>query len=350
MKKYLVLEDGTTYEGNAFGADVETIGELMSSGGMSGYQELISSPAANGMLISFTAPIIGNAGINKRFNAGDKVVAHGVLVNQLADVIGNYQSEISLNKYIKEEGVPGIKDMDTRALKLKLRKDGTMKAAIVNQPDSELVKSVKKYKLTREQLAKSWTSKVLKFGEEGKHVVVIDCGVGYGLIRALNKRGLQVTVIPKDYTVEQINELQPEGIIIGDGPGNPEDYKDVVKNVQALQEAYSFFGIGLGHQIFAVANGAKIKTLKTGQSGFNYLVKDLEAKKNYFTAQTHRFEVEKDSVENTKLKVTQVGFHDGSIQGLKHPFYKAGSVQFHPEGSPGPNDANFILDDFIRRL
>lgn len=350
MKKYLVLEDGTIYTGIAFGADTETIGKLVFTTAMSGYQEAISDPASNGLILSFAAPIIGNAGINKKFNQADKIVARGVLVNQLADVIGNYQSEMSLGEYLKAEGVPGIKDIDTRSLTLKLRKEGEMKAAIVNQPDAELVKSIKDFELTDKELSESWNKELREFGEGGKHVVVIDCGVGYSLIRALNKHGLKVSVVPKDFSIEQIENLNPNGIVVSDGPGNPEGYKDVIANVKELQENYPLLGIGLGHQILALANGAKIKAMKTGQHGFNYLVKDLEAKKNYFTAQAHSFEVDGSTIKDTKLEVTQKGLHDDSIQGLKHRYFKAASVQFHPEGGPGPNDANFILDDFVKSL
>ncbi len=350
MKKYLVLEDGTTYCGTAFGANTESVGELAFSTGMSGYQELISDPASNGLVLNFTAPIIGNSGINKKFDEADTVVAHGVLVNQLADAIGNYQSEMSLNEYLKAKGVPGIAGIDTRSVMLKLRDQGSMRAAIVNIPDSEKSKGIENFELDVQQLSRSWNSEVREFGEGGKHVVVWDCGVGYSLIRVLNKHGLKVTVVPQGYSLEEIEGLHPDGIILSDGPGDPQVYKEVIENVARLQEKYPLLGIGLGHQIVGLANGAKVKKMKTGHHGFNYVVKDLQAKKNYFTAQNHSYTVDRDSLKSTDLEVTQVGLHDNTVQGMQHPKYPVFSVQFHPEGRPGPNDANFIIDNFIARI
>lgn len=346
MKKYLVLEDGTTYCGTAFGAETEAVGELTFSTGMSGYQELISDPASNGLILNFTAPIIGNSGINKKFNEADKLVAHGVVVNQLAPAIGNYQSEMSLEAYLKAEGVPGITGVDTRSVMLKLREKGVMRAAIVNQPDADWTHQIKNFTLDRAQLSKSWSDTVRVFEGEGKHLVLLDCGVGHSLIRVFNKEGFRVSVVPHTYTFDQIKALQPDAVVLSDGPGDPALYAPLVEVIRALQKACPLLGIGLGHQLLCMANGAQVEQLKTGHHGFNYAVKDLRTHQNFFTAQNLGYVVAEGSLKDTDLELTHVGLHDNTVQGVQHTKYKACSFQFHPEATPGPHDAHFLIDEF----
>ncbi len=346
MKKYLVLEDGTTYCGTAFGAETEAVGELAFSTGMSGYQELISDPASNGLILNFTAPIIGNSGINKKFNEADKLVAHGVVVNQLADAIGNYQSEMSLEAYLKAEGVPGITGIDTRSVMLKLREQGTMRAALVNQPDTHWSDKIKNFRLDKEQLSKSWGDAVRVFEGEGKHLVLLDCGVGHSLVRVFNKEGFRISVVPHTYTLDQIKALEPDAIVLSDGPGTPTTYTPLLEVIKALQKAYPLLGIGLGHQLLCMANGAQVEPLKAGHHGFNYSVKDLRTHRNFFTAQNFRYVVAEGSLKNTDLELTHVGLHDNTVQGVQHTKYKAFSFQFHPEATPGPHDAHFLIDEF----
>lgn len=350
MKKYLVLEDGTTYCGTAFGAENETVGELIFSTGMSGYQELISSPVSNGLILNFTAPIIGNSGINKKFNEAEKLVVHGVLVNQLADAIGNYQSEISLAAYLKAEDVPGISEIDTRALTLKVREEGIMRAALVNHPDSPVAKEIKTFKLDKALLSRSWGTELRQYEGTREHIAIIDCGVGHSLIRVFNKRGHKVSVVPKTFTRDQINALQPDAIVLSDGPGSPEAYEDVIRLIQEIQKSYPVLGIGLGHQVLGMANGAAVKKMKTGHHGFNYAVKDLNTQKNYFTAQNHSFTIVEESLTRTDLELTHVGLHDNTVQGIKHTKYRAFSYQFYPEATPGPGDTGFLIDQFLELI
>ncbi len=350
MKRYLVLEDGTTYSGIAFGADVETLGELVFTTGMSGYQETITDQSYNGQIINFTTPMIGNYGIAKKFNESEKPTAKGVLAREITEVVGNYQSEMSIDEYLKKEGIPGIHGIDTRAITLKIRKAGDMKAAIVNTLNADLISKIGDWNLDKEQLKDSFRYKVEIFEETGKHVVLLDFGFKRSIVRELNARGLKVTCVPGNYTLDQIKALKPDGILLSNGPGDPVDHLDVLETIKVLQEEYPLFGICMGHQLLALTNGAKTFKMKFGHRGFNHPVKDLETGKFYFTSQNHGYAVDHTSLKGTDLEVTETELNDDTIEGVQHKKYQAFSVQYHPDATPGPHDASSKFDKFLKIL
>lgn len=350
MKRFLVFEDGTVFQGEAFGADVGTIGEVVFTTGMSGYQETITDQSYNGQIINFTYPMIGNYGIAKKFNESEKPTARGVLAREITEVVGNYQSEMTIDAYLKQEGIPGIHGIDTRAVTLKIRATGDMKAAIVNDVNAPLVKEIAQWELDKEQLKDSFRYKVEEFEGTGKHVVLLDFGFKQSIVRELIARDLKVTCVPGNYTFEQVKALQPDGILLSNGPGNPTDHRDVLDTIRALQKEYPVFGICMGHQLLCLANGADTFKMKFGHRGFNHPVKNLLTGKIYFTSQNHGFAVDEKSLEGTDLEVTQIELNDQTVEGVRHKKYQAFSVQYHPDATPGPHDADFMFDEFLEVL
>ena len=350
MKRYLVFEDGTYFEVKAFGGDVETIGELVFTTGMSGYQEAITDQSYNGQIINFCTPMIGNYGISKKFNESAKSYIKGVLAREIAEVVGNYQSEMTIDQFLKEENIPGIQGIDTRAITLKIRKAGALKAAIVDNLNSGLIDQIADWQLDRDQLNKSITETSQVFAGKGKHVVMLDYGYKQSIVDELQRRDVKVTVVPGNTSVEDIENLKPDGILLSNGPGDPIDHTDILGNIVELEKKYPVFGICMGHQLLCLANGAKTFKMKFGHRGFNHPVKNLETGKIYFTSQNHGYAVDPESIANTDLKVTQVELNDQTVEGVEHTKYNAFSVQFHPDAMPGPHDADFIFDKFLERL
>lgn len=350
MKRYLVFEDGTYFEGKAFGSNIETIGELVFTTGMSGYQEAITDQSYNGQIINFCTPMIGNYGIAKKFNESPKSFIKGVLAREIADTVGNYQSEMTIDQFLKEENIPGIYDIDTRAITLKIRKAGTLKAAIVDDLNSGLMDQIENWKLDKAQLNQSIIKKPQTFAGSGKHVVMLDYGYKQSIVDELQKRDVKVTVVPGNTSVTEIENLLPDGILLSNGPGDPLDHTDILPNIVELEKKYPVFGICMGHQLLCLANGAKTFKMKFGHRGFNHPVKNLETGKIYFTSQNHGYAVDPESIAQTELKVTQVELNDQTVEGVEHTRYDAFSVQFHPDAMPGPHDADFIFDKFLERL
>lgn len=350
MKRYLVFEDGTYFEGKAFGSNIETIGELVFTTGMSGYQEAITDQSYNGQIINFCTPMIGNYGIAKKFNESPKSFIKGVLAREIADTVGNYQSEMTIDQFLKEENIPGIYDIDTRAITLKIRKAGTLKAAIVDDLNSGLMDQIENWKLDKAQLNQSIIKKPQTFAGSGKHVVMLDYGYKQSIVDELQKRDVKVTVVPGNTSVTEIENLLPDGILLSNGPGDPLDHTDILPNIVELEKKYPVFGICMGHQLLCLANGAKTFKMKFGHRGFNHPVKNLETGKIYFTSQNHGYAVDPESIAQTELKVTQVELNDQMVEGVEHTRYDAFSVQFHPDAMPGPHDADFIFDKFLERL
>ena len=350
MKRYLVFEDGTYSEGKAFGSDVETIGELVFTTGMTGYQEAITDQSYNGQIINFCTPMIGNYGIAKKFDESPKSYIKGVLAREICETVGNYQSEMTIDEFLKQENIPGIYDIDTRAITLKIRKAGALKAAIVDSLNAGLIDEISSWKLDAKQLEKSVTPTKQTFEGSGKHVVLLDYGYKQSIVDELQKRGLKVTIVPGNTSVADIENLKPDGILLSNGPGDPVDHTDILQNIVELEKEYPVFGICMGHQLLCLANGAKTFKMKFGHRGFNHPVKDLETGKIYFTSQNHGYAVDPDSVAQTDLKITQVELNDQTVEGVEHKKYNAFSVQFHPDAMPGPHDADFIFDKFVERL
>ncbi|KRK88204.1 carbamoyl phosphate synthase small subunit [Lentilactobacillus sunkii] len=344
MKKYLTLENGDVFVGEACGdLGAEIDGELVFTTSMTGYQETLTDPSYKDQIISFTYPLIGNYGISLGTSQSDTVQAAAVIVKEMTDQVFHYQSVISLDAFLKQSKVPAISGIDTRQLTKIIRRYGTMKASLTNQP------IVDKPEEHQASIIKSAT---LSAGDakDVEHVVVVDFGVKDNIVKSLQRPGVDVTVVTPESTFEDITNLHPTGILLSNGPGDPTDYSDFLPVIQKLQDNFPIFGICLGHQLLALANGAKTYKMTFGHRGINHPVKNLITGDIYITSQNHGYAVDVDSVDDTPLEVTALEVNDQTCEGLRYPGRPVFSVQYHPEAAPGPHDATKLFDKFIEMM
>lgn len=349
MKRQLILEDGTIFIGEAIGSEKETTGEIIFNTGMTGYQEAISDPSNYGQMIVFSFPQIGNYGINRDDFESIQPVIKGIVVKEAAEYPSNWRSNMSLNEFLKAKDISGITGIDTRKLVRLLRSKGTMKGVLCGfGEDKEThLSRLHAVEILADKVKQVSTVKSFPAPGRGSSVVVIDLGLKHSLLRELTKRGCDVTVVPYNTSAEEIISLYPDGVVLSNGPGNPLHVPEAVDTIRTLQEHVPLFGIGLGHQLFALANGCKTTKMFVGHRGSSYPVKDLKTGKVVFTSQNHGFEVIKESVDENTLTITHLELNGGSIEGLEHSVFPSFSVQFEPEGSPGSDDAREIFDQFI---
>ncbi|MCG3090167.1 carbamoyl phosphate synthase small subunit [Sporosarcina cyprini] len=348
--RYLVLEDGTVFKGEAFGSEKATIGETVFTTGMTGYQEAISNPSGYGQIVVMTYPMIGNTGINRDDYESIELAINGIVVREYSDEPSNFRSAMTLGDLLKLKGIPGIQGIDTRKLTRLLREKGPLKGKLTaagEELDASLaIGEAKAYEIPVNQVASISTKKPYSSPGQGKRVVVIDFGLKHGLLRELNKRDFDVIVVPYNTSTEAILSLVPDGILLSNGPGNPEDVEGAADTIKHLIGNAPIFGIGLGHQLLAMSYGAKIQKMKNGHSGGNYPVKDLTTGRTELTSQSHSYVLEESSIASTPLTVTHRALNDGTIEGICHETDRVFSVQFHPEASPGPHDASHLFDRF----
>ncbi len=349
-KRMLILEDGTIFEGIAFGSDAASMGETIFSTGMTGYQETISNPSGCGQIIVMTYPLIGNYGINRDDYESIEPAASGVVVRELSDEPSNFRSGMTLCDLLTLKGIPGIQEIDTRKLTRLLRDKGPLKGMLTAAGEEvnieQAIAQVSSYELPTDLVARVSTRKPYPSPGSEERVVIIDYGMKHGILRELNKRNCDVIVVPYNTPTKDILALFPDGIVLSNGPGNPEDVAEAVETIKELLGKAPIFGIGLGHQLLALACGARTVKLKNGHYGGNHPVKDIASGRTELTSQGHGYEVVEASLEGTALEVTHRALNDGSIEGLKHTAYEAFSVQFHPEASPGPEDTKHLFDRF----
>ena len=371
MKAYLVLENGMVFEGRAIGcwpdSDAEAaVGELVFTTGMTGYLETLTDPSYAGQIIMQTFPMIGNYGVISQDFEG-KSFAKGYVVHELIDTPSNFRSEGKLDAFLKEQGIPGICGVDTRALTRLIRENGVMNACLYQSSEFKvqsanmpgLPERIRKYQV-KNAVAEVSTKEVLEFGPgsptsaacscaEGEtlHVVLIDYGAKRNIIRCLVKRGCRVTVVPHDTTAEEILALKPDGVMLSNGPGDPAENVFEVQQIAKLVGKLPVFGICLGHQLTALAMGGKTYKLKYGHRGANQPVTD--GKRTWITTQNHGYAVESESMKGT----AQLSFrnaNDQSCEGLEYPGKRCFTVQFHPEACAGPHDTEFLFDRFLRMM
>jgi carbamoyl-phosphate synthase small subunit len=273
-------------------------------------------------------------------------------VKEAADYPSNWRNEISLNDYFKSKNIPGIAGIDTRKLTRIIRQHGTLKGAIcsIDENVDAVLERLRATRLRNDQVKQVSTKTPYPSPGRGKRVVLVDFGMKHGILRELNKRDCDVIVVPYNTTVEEILNLSPDGVMLSNGPGDPKDVVEAIEMIRGILGKVPLFGICLGHQLFALACGADTKKMKFGHRGSNHPVKDLKTGKVALTSQNHGFTVEKDSIENTRLEVTHIALNDGTIEGLKHKDVPAFTVQYHPEASPGPEDANNLFDEFLSMI
>lgn len=354
-KRMLILEDGTIFEGVAFGSDEASIGETVFTTGMTGYQETISNPSNCGQIIVMTYPLIGNYGINRDDFESIESAMNGIVVRELEDEPSNFRNDMTLREWLTQKNIPGIQGIDTRKLTRLLREKGPLKGKLTAANEDiinveETVEEVKNTELPTDLVKKVSTKRPYPSPGRGKRVVVIDYGMKHGILRELNKRDCDVIVVPYNTKTDEINSLFPDGIVLTNGPGNPTHVEGAFETIQGLVGKAPIFGIGLGHQLLALSLGAKVNKLSSGHRGSNIPVKDLKTGRTELTAQNHGYAVEKDSLEGTSLKVTHIALNDQSIEGLESTEEEIFSVQFYPEASPGPEDANHLFDRFMELM
>lgn len=350
MKRYLILADGTVFTGQGFGMPLTTTGEIVFNTGMTGYQETITDQSYNGQIIAFTAPLIGNHGINRSDYESIAPTCKGVIVNELNQEQADISGQMSLDEFLKRRQIPGISGIDTRALVRRLRQAGTMKASIVDTPDEHAFDQLHALVMPKNQVQQVSTTKPYPSPGEGRNVVVIDLGLKYSLLRELTKRQCNLIVLPYNTKAQTVLDLAPDGVIFSDGPGDPRDVPEALAIIQGIQGKIPLFGVCLGHQLLALANGAEVYKMTYGHRGANHPVREIATGKIDFTTQNHGYAVVPQSIRQAHLLVTHIDVNDQTIEGLRHRNYPAFSVQFLPNASPGPHDAAHLFDEFIEMI
>lgn len=345
MKAKLVLENGVIFNGSAFGYLKDSVGEVVFTTGMTGYEEVLTDPSYYGQIVTMTYPLIGNYGINLEDMESDSPKVKGFIVREKCDYPSNFRCEMDLDSYLKQNKVIGLEGIDTRALTKILRNNGTMRGIITLQDvDVDEVKN-KIENFSNKDAVKAVTTKEKYMIEgTGKHVAILDFGIKRNIIRNFEKRDCKITVFPMETKAEEILKINPDLVFLSNGPGDPEDLKEVIENIKELIGKKPIVGICLGHQLLTLALGGKTKKLKFGHRGCNHPVKDLEENRVYITSQNHGYVVEelpKDVI------ATHINVNDNSIEGMKHKTLPIYSVQFHPEAAAGPEDSEYIFDKFL---
>ncbi len=355
FNRKIILEDGSEYYGYGFGSDLERVTEIVFNTSMVGYQEILSDPSYTDQTVVMTYPLIGNYGINDDDYETRIPTIGGLIVREYNDEPSNFRSCNTLSEIMKEYNIPGIYGVDTREITRSIRDLGSRRMLITDM-DTTLEEGLKKIAdtpvphdaVSRVSCDKPWESYATRFmSGKSLHVVAVDCGIKRNIIRCLNSKCCDVTVVPYNTTAEEIAKMNPDGIFFSNGPGDPTDVPVVYENIKKLIGKFPIFGICLGHQMISLAYGAKTYKLKFGHRGGNHPVKNLESDKIEITSQNHSYAVDDSSLHNTKLKVTHINILDNTVEGVECKEDKVFSVQYHPESAPGPQDSSYLFDKFI---
>lgn len=350
----IILESGDIIHGVAFGAAPkdDVIGEVVFNTSMAGYQEVFSDPSYCDQIVTMTYPLIGNYGINNDDYESLTPSLKGIIVKEACTNPSHWKNQKSLEQFLIQHNIVGVHSVDTRKLTKLIRERGVMKGLLTKDDVSfDDVKDKLNKELPKDQIPRVSSKTHSHFPNHGgERIVMIDFGYKKNILSSLLKRGFDVIVVPWNTSVSEINNYAPDGIMLSNGPGDPKDIKEVLPTIKELQEKYPLFAICMGHQIFALANGANTQKMKFGHRGSNHPVKDLEKDKVYITSQNHGYAVTHDSLSDTDLILTQINLNDESIEGLKHKRLPAFSVQYHPEANPGPTDTHFLFDNFLNMI
>lgn len=347
----LVLESGDVFTGVNFGASGESVGEVVFNTGMTGYQEVLTDPSYCGQIVTMTYPLIGNYGVNVDDAESRAPYVHGFVVREFSELPSHYKSMESLESYLKKHNVIGIAGIDTRQLTKRIRREGTMKAVLTTEETSveELLRKLSA-PLPRNQVERVTTPVTYRCPGEGRRVVAMDFGMKSGVVRSLLARQCDVIVVPAHTTAEEILNWRPDGVMLSNGPGDPEDVPYAIETVGQLLGKVPVFGICLGHQLIALACGARTEKMRFGHRGVNHPVKDLRTGKVAITSQNHGYEVNAASLLNTDLMLTHINQNDGTVEGFMHTKAPAFCVQYHPEARPGPDDSDGLFDAFMEMM
>ena len=374
MKAFLILADGTVFEGSSIGATGSTIGETVFTTGMTGYLETLTDPSYYGQIVTQTFPLIGNYGVIPEDYESRKSFVRGYVVRELCDQPSNFRCSGPLNDFLKAQGIIGICGIDTRALTKRLRESGVMNGMIVsgksaeNLRPQELLEKIKNYKITDavkivnikegevSPLAPTSLVAPLSAGASPRnapahHVVLFDFGAKLNIQRELENRGCKVTVVPYNTTADEVIKMAPDGIMLSNGPGDPAENVGVIEEIHKLCDygKIPIFGICLGHQMLALARGCKTSKLKYGHRGGNHPCKDMQTGRVYITSQNHGYAVESDTLPSF-AQLSFINVNDNTCEGITYTDIPAFSVQFHPEACGGPHDTNFLFDNFLKLM
>ena len=351
VNRKIILEDGCEYYGYGFGGTETKVCEIVFNTSMVGYQEIVSDPSYTDQMVVMTYPLIGNYGITDDDYESKNISIGGLIVRDYNDMPSNFRYTKTLAELLEENNIPGISGIDTRKLTRSIRDIGSRRVLItdVNMSIEEGLEIIRRTPVPHDQVPrvtsrKSWYSRT---SNHKFNVVAIDCGMKLNIVRSLNKYGCNVTIVPYDTTPEEITFMNPDGVFLSNGPGDPEDVVPVINTVKALRGRYPIFGICLGHQIISLAYGAKTYKLKFGHRGGNHPVKNLETGKIEITSQNHSYAVDADSVKGTDLTITHLNLLDKTVEGVECREDRVFSVQYHPESAPGPQDSTYLFEKFI---
>ncbi len=350
----LILEDGEEYPGYAFGADTVRVCELVFNTSMAGYQEIVSDPSYTDQAVVMSYPLIGNYGIcDEDFETKTPTIG-ALVVSEYNDLPSNFRATKTLGEVLEEYGIPGIEGVDTRALVRSIRDRGARRAILCDP--SLTYEEAKKIidatpvphdAISRVSCKKRWYSRT---PDHNFNVVALDCGIKLNIVRMLNARGCNVTVVPYDTDEKTVWEMKPDGLFLSNGPGDPEDAECAIELVRNIRGKLPIFGICLGHQIISLAYGAKTYKLKFGHRGGNHPVKNLDTGRIEITSQNHSYAVRPESLDGTGLEITHVNLLDHTVEGVKRDADRIFSVQYHPESAPGPQDSRYLFDKFINYM
>ena len=353
MKGKLVLEDGTVFLGNLL-HDGKSFGEVVFNTGMTGYQEILTDPSYCRQIVTLTYPLIGNYGTARIFNQSRKSFVSGLIIGEICEFPSNFTIEKTFAEYLTENKIPCLYDVDTRALTRKIRAAGTMKGVIVaedtaqNVIDELLALPIPKDVVAQVTISEPYTLEVEN--PNAPFVVAMDFGVKQHILDSLHNLGCKITVVPANTPADKILAMNPDGIFLSNGPGDPKDVPEIIDEIKKLIGTKPIFGICLGHQLLALAMGADTYKLKFGHRGSNQPVKNLETGRVYITSQNHGYAVDEKSLENLPLEVTYISMNDGTVEGMRHKDFPIYSVQYHPEASPGPRDNMYLFDEFLKMM
>ena len=350
MKGKLILEDGSVYTGELLHGDTKAVGEVVFTTTMTGYQESLTDPSFCGQILTMTYPLIGNYGTAAKFMQSRKSFVRGFVIGELCDAPNNWQSEESLTDFLTEHKIPCLYNVDTRAITRHIRSAGAMKGVIVPADLGEReIAALQAEELPRNVVEIVTTPEVYTLETEtpdAPHIVAMDFGVKRSILHNINRIGAKVTVVPAQTSAEEVLALNPDGVFLSNGPGDPTDVPEIVEEIRKLAGKKPIFGICLGHQLLALAFGAKTYKMKFGHRGGNQPVKNLKMGKVHISAQNHGYAVDPASLAGTPLVVTHTNVNDDTIEGLRHTSLPIFSVQYHPEAAPGPDDNMYLFDEF----
>ncbi len=350
MKKaFLILADGTVYEGKSIGAERETISEIVFNTSMTGYLEVLTDPSYSGQAVVMTYPLIGNYGITPDMESKRPWVG-GYIVRELSRIPSNFRCEGTIQDFLEKNDIPGICGIDTRALTIRLRESGTMNGMITTDENfklDEVLERIKAYSTGDEVSRTTCSEKEVLPGGKYK-VALLDLGAKANIAKSLHECDCEVTIYPANTTAEEIIASKPDGIMLSNGPGDPKVCTDIIKEVKKLYDSdIPIFAICLGHQLMALATGADTYKLKYGHRGGNHPVKDMETGRVYISSQNHGYVVDEKTLPESVAVPSFINVNDGTCEGLKYLSKNVYTVQFHPEANPGPKDSSYLFDKFL---